>query len=167
MRPPLAPSRTPVGAVLCGRARKRPSPVRPDSGARRAHEPPEPALHLIVTGNGPGVVCTHGLAKRAAWNEGIAAYAAERVISPLVAGLGRQDDSLVLDGLGSLTMPVLLIVGSRDRTYHRGKRLLERSLANASLLVVDGAGHFPHRTHAPVVNAALDRFLGQIAAAPP
>lgn len=114
---------------------------------------------LVLLSTGPGF---RNAERRTAWNAGIADLAVARGVSPLAAPIGEQPDSFVLDNLDRLTMPVLLIVGERDRTYHRGNELLERSLGDATLLVVPGAGHFPHRTNATEVNAAIDQFLGRV-----
>lgn len=120
---------------------------------------PEGLAALVLISTGPGF---RDAAKREAWNTTIASYVAERGIPTLAAGMGEQPDSLVLDGVAAVTAPVLLVVGGRDRAYHRGNELLERSLTDARLLVVEGAGHFPHRTHADQVNAAIDDLLSVV-----
>lgn len=128
----------------------------------RAVMQPHDVAALVLISTGPGF---RDPDKRAAWNETMASYALERGVPALTAGLGHQPDSLVLDNLASITAPALLIVGSHDRTYHRGNELLESSLPHARLVIVEGARHFPHQTHAPEVNAAIDAFLDDVSSA--
>jgi pimeloyl-ACP methyl ester carboxylesterase len=65
----------------------------------------------------------------------------------------------VLEGLAGITVPVLVIVGGRDERHHAGSRVIAETVPSGRLVVVDGAGHFPHRTHADEVNRELDEHL--------
>lgn len=111
---------------------------------------------LVLLATGPGFRDPH---KRARWNERISAFAADRGVPLAAAPIGEQPDSLVLDGLASLTAPTLIIVGAEDRAYHRGSSLMADVLPDASLVMIPGAGHFPHRTHAAETARAIRRHL--------
>jgi pimeloyl-ACP methyl ester carboxylesterase len=114
---------------------------------------------LVLMSTGPGF---RDPAKRARWNERIRDYAAERGVPSAVAGMGEQPDSVALDGLASVTVPSLIIVGGEDRSYLRGCRLMADTMADATLLVVAGAGHFPHRTHTAEVTASIRNLLERV-----
>jgi len=78
-----------------------------------------------------------------------------------VRGIAEQPDSLVLDGLAGIDVPVLVVVGGRDEQYHAGCRAIVDAVPSGELVVVDGAGHFPHRTHAAEVNEHLVELLAR------
>lgn len=58
-----------------------------------------------------------------------------------------------------LTLPVEIVHGSADTIVPLDihSRPLSRLLPNATLTVIDGAGHMPHHTHPGAVIAAIDR----------
>ena len=63
--------------------------------------------------------------------------------------------------LDALRCPAL-IVGGDDVRYHAGCRIIVDEVADAALVVVDGAGHFPHQTHAEVVGDKVREFLSRV-----
>ncbi len=111
---------------------------------------------LVLIATGPGF---RDPAKRDGWNEFLEAYADRHGIDPAVRRIAEQPDSVVLDGLGGITVPVLVIVGGRDEQYHAGSGVIAEAVPSGRLVVVDGAGHFPHRTHADEVNRMLAEHL--------
>ena len=58
-----------------------------------------------------------------------------------------------------LTLPVELIHGTADTIVplHIHSDPLSQRLPDATLTVIDGAGHMPHHAHADLVIAAIDR----------
>jgi pimeloyl-ACP methyl ester carboxylesterase len=60
---------------------------------------------------------------------------------------------------GSLTLPIELIHGTADTVVPLDihSRPVSELLPNATLTVIDGAGHMPHHAHAAEVIAAIDR----------
>lgn len=125
----------------------------------RAALAPGGVAGLVLIATGPGF---RDPDKRAAWNERISAYAAKRGVAPQAVGLAEQPDGLVIERLASITAPTLVVVGREDRAYHRGAELMARAMPDATLLVVAGAGHFPHRTHTPEVAQAVGVLLDQV-----
>jgi pimeloyl-ACP methyl ester carboxylesterase len=111
-----------------------------------------PAMHLEVTGSGRAVVLTHGFADDST------------TFDALAGGLGLQPDSLVLDGLSTIELPVLVVVGGDDRRYHPGSRVIAAEVPGADLVVIEGAGHFAHRSHAAEVHGHVRDFLARTAA---
>ena len=117
---------------------------------------PRRVASLVLLATGPGF---RDPDKRARWNKRIRTFAVDRGVPPTVAAIGEQPDSLVLDGLASLLAPTLIIVGSEDRVYHRGSELMAEVVPDATLVVIGGAGHFPHRSHAAETAHAIEGHL--------
>jgi pimeloyl-ACP methyl ester carboxylesterase len=114
---------------------------------------------LVLVSTGPGF---RDPAKREQWGTFIADYADRHGIPEGARGIAEQPDSVVLDGLAALDVPVLVIVGGDDVRYHAGCRIIVDEVADAALVVVDGAGHFPHQTHAEVVGDKVREFLSRV-----
>jgi 2-succinyl-6-hydroxy-2,4-cyclohexadiene-1-carboxylate synthase len=76
-----------------------------------------------------------------------------------LAGTGNQDP--VWGRLDRLAMPVLLITGEGDRKFTAlARRMREAIGANATHVVVEGAGHAPHLQRPDRVAAAVQEHLG-------
>jgi pimeloyl-ACP methyl ester carboxylesterase len=63
------------------------------------------------------------------------------------------------DSLSTVTAPRLVIHGERDNTPLAGNEEWVTGQARARLLVVPGAGHWPHYERPTVTLAAIGRFL--------
>lgn len=114
---------------------------------------------LVLLSTGPGF---RDPDKRARWNQRMVGFAAARGVPAAAAGIGEQPDSLALDALASVTAPTLIVVGGEDRAYHRGSELMAEVLPDATLLLIPGAGHFPHRTHATETARAVEDHLARV-----
>jgi pimeloyl-ACP methyl ester carboxylesterase len=71
----------------------------------------------------------------------------------------RQQDGHVMERLGEIEVPALVVVGSLDEQFIPGSRYMAAKLPHAELVVIDGAGHAPTVTHPEEFNAALGTFL--------
>jgi pimeloyl-ACP methyl ester carboxylesterase len=80
-------------------------------------------------------------------------------VHPLARGLGVQTDSIVMDGLGAIGCPTLLLVGGKDRRFLPAQKYLERAIPDARSLVIPGAGHAVHRSNGTEMKAAILTFL--------
>jgi pimeloyl-ACP methyl ester carboxylesterase len=67
-----------------------------------------------------------------------------RALAAALRGLGAGAMEPLWDRLGELDVPVTLVVGERDEKFVRIARDMERRLADAELVIVDGAGHAVH-----------------------
>lgn len=114
---------------------------------------------LVLLSTGPGF---RDPAKREQWRTFIADYADRRGIPEGARGIAEQPDSVVLDGLASVDVPVLVVVGGDDVRYHAGCRIIVDEVADGELVVIDGAGHFPHQTHADAVGGKVCDFLSRV-----
>lgn len=114
---------------------------------------------LVLIATGPGF---RDAGKRQAWNDFIEGFGERRGVPASARGISAQPDSVVLDRLEQVTVPVLVIVGGDDGRYHAGSEVIVERVSDGRLVHVEGAGHFPHRTHAEEFNAHLRTFLDRV-----
>jgi pimeloyl-ACP methyl ester carboxylesterase len=78
-----------------------------------------------------------------------------------LAGRGylRQHDSRVIDALGRVDVPTLILVGSKDRPFLAPSKMMAEKIPGARLEVVEEAGHAANLHQPEVVNAAIASFL--------
>jgi pimeloyl-ACP methyl ester carboxylesterase len=143
---------------------------------------PERIAGLVLVDTGPGY---RNDAARDDWNRMAGAYASVLERKGL-AGLPRgveltsgvhstatglahaarhvltQRDAHVIDGLASIAAPTLVVVGSDDEPFVKGSHHMAGKIPNATLVVIDGAGHAPPVTHADEFNAVVGDFLGRV-----
>ncbi len=62
--------------------------------------------------------------------------------------------------LARLTLPVLVVAGTKDMIKESHTRLIHKSLPNAQLAILDG-DHFVANKNAEAFNAAVETFLGK------
>ena len=143
---------------------------------------PDRAAALILQGTGPGY---RNPEARREWNESRLARAARLEAEGLGAheggaevdmrehrsatGLARaargmltQHDSLVIDGLGAIAVPALLLVGELDAPFRNGIDYLERRIPDSEKHVFPGAGHGVNVERPEAVNAAIAAFLARV-----
>jgi len=81
---------------------------------------------------------------------------------------GRAERPDYLDMLPLVTAPTLVVVGSDDEfTPVADAQLIGDRIPNATLAVIDGAGHMPNLERSTQFNATLGRFLDSLPAAAP
>jgi 2-succinyl-6-hydroxy-2,4-cyclohexadiene-1-carboxylate synthase len=79
-----------------------------------------------------------------------------------LAGTGAQDP--LWDRLGLLPMPVLLVTGERDAKFVGIAERMSRSIPNATMQVIGGAGHAVHLEQPEAFASALEAWLAALAA---
>jgi pimeloyl-ACP methyl ester carboxylesterase len=101
-------------------------------------------------------------------DEGIAAYRANPVWPVRAAAAGtilreleaEASSPASLEALGSVPIPVLLVLGTASREpFAAATRALAERLPNATVVTIDGAVHAAHHTHVPELVTAVGRFL--------
>lgn len=118
---------------------------------------PELVRALVLIATGPGFRDEEA---RQRWNRATAKGMAAMAVPDEAAGLLVHVDSWVIDNLGSITVPVLQIVGERDTMFLRATNYMATKLSGPTTTqVVPGAGHHVHRNAAEITNAAVDTFL--------
>ncbi|MEO5918470.1 MAG: alpha/beta hydrolase [Candidatus Limnocylindrales bacterium] len=71
-----------------------------------------------------------------------------------------NDPAAGLDALGAVTNPVLQVVGSASPpTFGANARALNEHLPDGQVIVIDGAAHAAHHTHASQFAAVVEAFL--------
>lgn len=145
---------------------------------------PDRVVGLGLLSTGPGY---RDDAARAEWNDGVegrarllekrgmeALPAGEELhgnlhtssvaLAQAIRGFVTQHDASIMDGLPSITVPTLVLVGAKDRGYLNAANYFEAKLPDATKLVVPDAGHAVNRHQPAAVNAALldvvERCLG-------
>jgi len=120
---------------------------------------------LVLIATGPGY---RDPERREKWNRSVRRVAKHFEIPSAAAQLAEQHDGLVMENLERLTLPVLQIIGERDRRFHGAFEVVKGRLPDVESLRVPDAGHHVHRSHAqaigPVVRSFLERLAGPLEA---
>lgn len=117
------------------------------------------ARGIVVLNTGPGF---RDPEKREAWNERSRRNAHRFGVPPQAAELNLQEDSVVMDSVGTLEVPTLVLAGTADRPEYAGAgQYLERKMANCRFVSVEGGEHAMHEdTHATEVAEIVADFVG-------
>ena len=73
-----------------------------------------------------------------------------------------QHDGHVMEGLPSIAVPTLVIVGERDEPFLKGSHYMADKIPNATIAVIPGAGHAPSVSHADAFNTVLRTYLERL-----
>ena len=111
---------------------------------------------LVLVATGPGFRDTAAMQD---WNERVKRSAAKLDIAPVAATASLHTDSMVIDRLSEVTVPVGLLVGSRDRAFVGANDYMERKLPDVRRRTVEGAGHRLMRSHPAEVAAMVREVL--------
>ena len=119
---------------------------------------PQVARAIVVINTGPGF---RDPDKRQAWNDRSIRNANKFGVPPQVTNLNLQNDSVVMEHLADVSVPILVLAGERDRPeYIASGEYLERKVPHARLHVIAGGEHSMHETtHAAEVAAAIEDFI--------
>ena len=144
---------------------------------------PNMVTALILMDTGPGY---RNPARREQWNgqqeeratlletQGIEAFAAtapsytrrERVLrlNPVgLANMGRkvvaQYDSLVIESLGKIAVPTLVLIGEDDTPFLAASEYMANVIPSAKRVVIPGAGHSSNFDNTEAFNSAVLDFL--------
>jgi len=115
------------------------------------------ALVLIATG--PGF---RSRSNRERWNEYVRRGAGRFDVPDAALRMAEMHDDHVMANLERLRVPVLQICGDRDVQYHGALEVLAKRLPAVESMIVRGAGHHVHRSHAPEVGARILAFLERL-----
>jgi pimeloyl-ACP methyl ester carboxylesterase len=77
-------------------------------------------------------------------------------------GMLKQFDARIMEGLPSIDVPVLIIVGENDRPYLAGSDYMAAKIPNAVKVVISDAGHSSNIDQPEAFNCAVLDFLAQI-----
>lgn len=121
---------------------------------------PEQVRGLILVAAGPGF---RNPETREQWNESVDASAAKLDVPEGSEMLSKHVDSWVIDSLGEIDAPVLVLVGERDKRFQASAAVFEKNLDVRMNVTVTDAGHNVHKSQPGAVAAAIREFLAQVA----
>ena len=141
---------------------------------------PEMTSALVICDSGPGY---RNAEARAAWNQraheraanleakGLDALArrsreTQQAVHRSAPGLAHaargmlaQEGSQVIDGLGGIRVPTLVIVGDQDQPFVAPSEYMAKKIPGARLEVIPGAGHSSNLDQPETFNRVLREFL--------
>ena len=146
---------------------------------------PEMVRALVICDSGPGY--RNGDA-RAAWNErahdratrlealgldalssssremreSIRHHRSAQGLAHAARGMLAQDGSRVIDGLGSIRVPTLVVVGDQDQPFLAPCEYMAKKIPGARLEVIKDAGHSSNLDQPEAFNRVLLDFLGSL-----
>ena len=146
---------------------------------------PEMVRALVICDSGPGY---RNAEARAAWNRraheravelearGLAAlggrsrevreaagcHRSAQGLAHAARGMLAQRDSRVIDGIPSITVPTLVIVGDQDQPFLAPCEYMAKKIPGARLEVIAGAGHSSNLDQPEAFNRVLLDFLGAL-----
>jgi pimeloyl-ACP methyl ester carboxylesterase len=143
---------------------------------------PEMVRALVICDSGPGY---RNAEARAAWNaraheraaeleakglealagrsremrEAMGHHASAQGLAHAARGMLAQDGSQVIDGLGGIRVPTLIIVGDQDQPFLAPCEYMAKKIPGARLEVIPGAGHASNLDQPAAFNRVLLDFL--------
>jgi pimeloyl-ACP methyl ester carboxylesterase len=107
---------------------------------------------LVLVATGPGFRDPEA---RERWNATVRENAPGYGIPDIAAAVAFHVDSMVIDRVAELQLPVALVIGDGDRTYLGANDYLEKKLPHATRTTVPGARHYVMRSHPESVADAV------------
>jgi len=146
---------------------------------------PEMVRALVICDSGPGY---RNAEARAAWNkraheraaeleakgldvlagrsremrEAMGHHASAQGLAHAARGMLAQEGSEVIDGLGSIRVPTLVIVGDQDQPFLAPCEYMAKKIPGARLEVIPGAGHASNLDQPAAFNRVLSDFLNSL-----
>ena len=120
---------------------------------------PDRVKALVLVAAGPGFRKEE---TREQWNSSVRDSAKKMDIPEGSEEAALHVDSWVLDSLGEIDVPVLVIVGEKDKRFSASMAVFEKYLDVRSSVVVPEAGHSVHRKDPTAVAKAIQDFLSDI-----
>ncbi|HEX9642356.1 MAG TPA: alpha/beta fold hydrolase [Candidatus Krumholzibacteria bacterium] len=149
---------------------------------------PEMVRALVICDSGPGY---RNAEARAAWNqraheraseleargldalsdrsremrEAMGEHRSAQGLAHAARGMLAQGGSHVIDGLASVSVPTLIIVGDQDQPFFAPSEYMAKKIPGARLEVIPGAGHSSNLDQPEAFNRVLSDFLDSLPAA--
>lgn len=99
---------------------------------------------LVLVATGPGFRDAASMQK---WNDGVHVTMPRLDLPEAAATASLHTDSMVIDRLSEVTIPVGLIVGSRDKAFAGANDYMERKLSDVRRRTIDDGRHRLMRSH--------------------
>jgi pimeloyl-ACP methyl ester carboxylesterase len=94
--------------------------------------------------------------------EAIRHHASAQGLAHAARGMLAQRDSRVIDGLASIGVPTLVVVGDRDEPFLAPCRYMATKIPGARLEIIEGAGHASNLDQPEAFNRAVRSFLDSL-----
>jgi pimeloyl-ACP methyl ester carboxylesterase len=107
---------------------------------------------LVLVSTGPGFRDPDA---RESWNMRVRENTSDYAIPEIAAGVAFHIDSMVIDRMPELTLPLALVIGDGDRAYLGANDYMEKKLPHAQRTTVEGARHYVMRSHPDDVATAV------------
>ena len=135
---------------------------------------PEMVDALIICDSGPGY---RNAEARNAWNqraneragnlearglEALGRHASARGLAHAARGMLAQQDARVIDGLASIHVPTLIVVGDQDTPFLAPCEYMAKKIPGARLEVIAGAGHASNLDQPEAFDRVLVSFLDSL-----
>lgn len=121
-------------------------------GMAHALTRPGAVAAMVLVSTGPGFRDPDA---RNAWNDRVSENAASYDIPEIAAAVAFHVDSLVIDRMTELTLPLALVIGDGDKAYLGANDYMEKKLPHAQRSTVADARHYVMRSHPESVAAAI------------
>ena len=89
-------------------------------------------------------------------------HASAQGLAHAARGMLAQEGSEVIDGLGSIKVPSLVIVGDQDQPFLAPCEYMAKKIPGARLEVIPGAGHSSNLDQPAIFNRVLADFLASV-----
>jgi pimeloyl-ACP methyl ester carboxylesterase len=113
---------------------------------------PDALAALVLVASGPGF---RDADARERWNTQVRRGVADYGIPEVAAAVAFHTDSMVIDRMSEITIPVTLLIGDQDTAYLGANDYMQRKLPHARRTTVEGARHYVMRSHPDDVAASI------------
>lgn len=112
---------------------------------------PDDVAALVLVAAGPGF---RNPESREQWNESVRKLAAKSDIPEGMEEISMHTDSMVMDRMGEITVPVFTVIGERDKRFLASADVFDKNLDVKRRTQVPDAGHMVHiKQPGPVADA--------------
>ncbi|MEM7141111.1 MAG: alpha/beta fold hydrolase [Actinomycetota bacterium] len=129
-------------------------------GMAHALTRPDAFAAMVLVSTGPGFRDPDA---REGWNQRVRDNAADYGIPDIAAAVAFHVDSMVIDRITELTMPLALVIGDGDKAYLGANDYMEKKLPHAERTTVPDARHYVMRSHPESVAAAIRSMTDAVA----
>lgn len=113
---------------------------------------PDSLAAMILVSTGPGFRDPDA---RESWNRRVREGAADYAIPAIAAAVAFHVDSMVIDRMTELTLPLALVIGDADKAYIGANDYMEKKLPHATRTTVEGGRHYLMRSHPESIAQAI------------
>jgi len=120
---------------------------------------PEQVAGLVLVAAGPGFRKDEA---REQWNENVDVSAQKLGVPEGSEYISRHVDSWVIDSLGDIKVPTMVLVGEYDKRFQASAAVFGKYMDVRSNVVVPDAGHGVHKKKPDDIAAAITELIAQL-----